>query len=215
MRSGGYAEAISSFLYIKGLPVTTNYKALAEARLAEIRQVGQKRLSQVDKDIQEKNYMQAVGSLKGIIKEFNKSSVAHQARAKRSALLKDPKVVKLLREMEANEIYAQAESREGQKLYYQALLLYEKVADTYGDTESGKKAKKLLAEWKADAEFMALVREQEAKAHCKGWFSLAESYSKLGVNDKALEFYQKIIDAYPDTVYGKRASDRIASLQID
>ena len=215
MRRGNYAVAISSFMRIKDLRVNTQYKTLADARLAEIAKIGQKKLSQVDKDIEEKNYLNAAKSLGEISKHFSKISIGTEAKQKLSLLLQNPEVVKLLREIEANEIYARAENREERKLYYQALLLYEQVADTYADTDSGQKAKKLLAEWKADAKFMALVRKQGSEAQCKGWFSLAESYSKQGVNEKALEFYQKIIDSYPDTVYAKRASEKIASLEMD
>ena len=215
MRRGKYAVAISSFIRIINLPVNTDYKGLAKARLVEMAEIGQNKLSQVDKDIEEKDYLNAVKSLREISKEFSKIKIGTKAKGKLNALLQNPEVVKLLREMEANEVYVQAENRKGRKLYYQALLLYEKAADTYGDTESGQKAEKLLAEWEGDPEFMALVRKQEAKTQCKGWFSLAESYSKHGMNEKALEFYQKIIDAYPDTLYAKQASDRIASLEKD
>ncbi|KPJ58187.1 MAG: hypothetical protein AMS15_09010 [Planctomycetes bacterium DG_23] len=215
MREGCYAEAISSFQQIRSLPVDARYKSLANQRLGEINQIGQKMLSAVDPVIEEKNYVKAAGSLKGIIRQFSNSTVGREAKEKLSALMKDPEVAKLLREMDASEIYAQAEKRKEQKLYYQALLLYRKLANNYGDTESGGKAKKILAQWQADAVFMAMVGEQEAETYCKGWFSLAESYSKHGINHKALEYYQKIIDAYPDTAYAKRAGDKIASLQTD
>jgi tetratricopeptide (TPR) repeat protein len=183
--------------------------------LSEIDQIGQKQLSAVCKEVEEKNYAQAVGSLREITKQFGNVGAGREAQEKLGALLKIPEVAKLLKEMEASEVYDQAEDRKRKKLYYQALIFYQKLVDNYGDTEAGAKAKKILAEWKADTKFMAMLREQEAEAHCKGWFSLAESYSKQGIDHKAIEYYQKIVEAYPDTFYAKQAGERIASLQTD
>jgi len=57
-----------------------------------------------------------------------------------------------------------------------------------------------------------LSDQQQINRRCKGWFSMAESYLRSGMTDKARLYFQKIVDGHPETPWAAKARERLEKI---
>ena len=117
-----------------------------------------------------------------------------------------------LEEQAARAAYQKADRLFEKKRYADAIRAYVKTAKEYKGTSYAEKARSKLWRIKADKKLMAQARRTEATRKCENWLGLAQSLSKSGKRDQAMEYYQRIIKEYPGSSYARRAREGITEL---
>jgi tetratricopeptide (TPR) repeat protein len=132
------------------------------------------------------------------------------------ALLKDnpPKAKAKLGDKAAKDALKKADALLKKKKYAEALKAYEKVAKNFKDSKSAKKARTAIDKLRADAKIMAQVRTDELKKECENWLEMARSLAKSGDQKAAADYYDRIIDKYPDSKYAETAAEEKAKLRV-
>lgn len=132
------------------------------------------------------------------------------------ALLKDnpPKAKAKLGDKAAKDALKKADALLKKKKYAEALKAYEKVAKDFTDSKSAKKARTAIEKLRADAKIMAQVRTDELKKECEDWLEMARSLAKSGDQKAAADYYDRIIDKYPDSKYAETAAEEKAKLKV-
>jgi TolA-binding protein len=110
------------------------------------------------------------------------------------------------------EMYTKAGKLYKQKKYAETLELLEDIVKEDEYTKLAKKAKKKIRMIKSNKEIMAEIRAAQMDKDCKKWRETAEDLVKVGKKDEAIEYYRKIVDAYPDSEHAKEATKRISEL---
>ena len=59
---------------------------------------------------------------------------------------------------------------------------------------------------------MKTIKAEEQKLEAKKTFEMAENLEKNGLIDKALIYYQKVVDEFPDSYYAKKAREKVEEL---
>jgi tetratricopeptide (TPR) repeat protein len=106
-----------------------------------------------------------------------------------------------------------ADSLLEKKKYAEALKAYEKVAKDFKGSKAAKKAKAAIEEMKSDEKIMAKIQAAEQKKECEEWLDMARSLAKTGDKAGAVEYYNRIIEKYPDSRYAKTAQEEKAQLE--
>ncbi|MEK7270892.1 MAG: tetratricopeptide repeat protein, partial [Planctomycetota bacterium] len=57
-----------------------------------------------------------------------------------------------------------------------------------------------------------LTEAAKAERDCARWFNMAHNYQASGMKEKAREYLQKIIAAYPDTPQAEQARQELMAL---
>jgi hypothetical protein len=150
-------------------------------------------------------------------KTFAGTELARRAKKKLSELKRKPAVKAALSEIKARqkgeESLSKAEGYIEKGQYAKALKALDGVAKDFAGTPLGDKAKAAADELRADEEIMKVAREQAAAKYCKGWLSMARSFAKNGMNDKAKAKYQEILDKFPGTSFAEIAAEEMAKLK--
>ena len=149
-----------------------------------------------------------------------KGTVAYVGHSSKKAELSVEKLLKEnpptskgpLESMAAKSVYRKARKYHKQKDYAKALRAYKKVVRDYKDTPYGKKAAARIKKIKADPQIVAIIRESEMKRRCDNWLDTAQTLVTMGKNQEAAEYYQRIIDKYPNSKYAKIAQKAMANL---
>jgi len=159
----------------------------------------------------------AVVMLEDMQKVFAGTDLAKAARKKLSQLKRKPEVKAVLAEIKARRAAekaltkAEGDIKKGQ--YARGLKALDEVAKKFAGTPLGDKAKAAADALRADEEIMKVALEQAAAKYCKGWLSMARSFAKNGMNGKAKEKYQEIIDKFPGTSFAEVAAEEMAKLR--
>ncbi len=177
---------------------------------------GQARLARAD-ELVGSDPAGAVLLLDKMQEDFSGTELAKAARKKLSQLKRRPEVKAVLAEIaarrNAGKALGKAEASIKKGDYAKALKALDSVAEKYAGSELGEKAKAAAAALRADDEKMAIAREQSAAKYCKGWLSMARSFARNGMNDKAREKYQEILDKFPGTSFAETAAAEMAKLK--
>ncbi len=159
----------------------------------------------------------AVVLLEDMQKAFAGTDLARAAKKKLAQLKRKPEVKAVLAEIKARHeaekalLKALGDIEKGQ--YAKGLKALDGVAKKYEGSPLGDKAAAAAKALRADEEKMAVAREQSAAKYCKGWLSMARSFAKNGMNDKAKARYQEIIDKFPGTSFAEVAAEEMAKLR--
>jgi tetratricopeptide (TPR) repeat protein len=111
-------------------------------------------------------------------------------------------------------LLAGAERLVKRKQYARALKEFDRLARALGNTEAGSKAKQRAAALRADKDIMASLNAAEMKKKCEGWLDAARTLARSGKGDEALRYYQRVLDAYPDSSYARTAKAEISRLEL-
>jgi thiol-disulfide isomerase/thioredoxin len=132
------------------------------------------------------------------------------------ALLKDnpPKAKAKLGDKAAKDALKKADALLKKEKYAEALKAYEKIVKDFKDNKSAKKARAAIEKLRADDQIMAQVRTAERKKECEDWLEMARGLAKSGDQKAAADYYDRIIDKYPDSKYAETAAEEKAKLKV-
>jgi thiol-disulfide isomerase/thioredoxin len=194
---------------------TDQYTA-AVALSKELLAVAEKRMKQASENLSMKNYGEAVGLLSSVGEDFDGSEPAAKAVGLLADLKKNPEAREALKQAEAaaraKQKYDQAEEEKNRQHYASAHRTYSDLIAKYPDTRYASLAKGKIDTMMTDEEIAKTVRDDLARRDCVSWMSMARNYARAGQKDKAKEYYQRIIEKYPDTTYAKTAGEELAAL---
>ncbi len=123
----------------------------------------------------------------------------------------EPDVKKVLDEAEV--LLLNAKQTESQGKMVEAYKLYTELVKNFPEHEAGKAARKWLTDLQKTPNLYRQILDQLAKADCTVWLSLAKSYYDNKMYDRALSYYQKIVDKYPGTTFAERAKKQVALIK--
>jgi len=112
------------------------------------------------------------------------------------------KMQRLKREAEMRSLFDKAEKLTAKHNFLAARETYDELIQKYPGTEYAKRA----------AEEKSKVADKVAEGDCKAWMSLAKSWLLNNNKEKALEYYRKVVEKYPDSSYAKEARIKIEEI---
>ena len=99
------------------------------------------------------------------------------------------------------------------KDYGAAIEAYERLLDVAPKSDYATEARKRIAQLKGDPRVRQTIADEGASADCRKWLSLAGNYARAGMKDKAVLYYQKIVDEHPDTSFAATAREALKKLR--
>jgi tetratricopeptide (TPR) repeat protein len=165
----------------------------------------------------EREYEKAVELLLEIVRSYGNADIARTAEREIRALAKKHEAVdKAVTEYEswqdAERMLRDAIVELREQHVGEAFDLLEKIVAEHGDTKAGPKARTMLKRMRENSSVMEFVRDHKASKDCEVWLAQAETYAQLSRFEDARVLYRRILADYPDTVYAKRATDKLAEL---
>lgn len=146
--------------------------------------------------------------------------VAHVSHSHKQAELsvkkllesKPPKVTGSLGQVAAKSAYKKARKLHKKKKYSKALKAYEKIVRKHKGTPYADKASARIDKIKSNPEIMAKIRKADAKKKCETWLNTAQTLAGMGKKNEAAEYYQRVIDEFPESKYAETAKVELANL---
>ena len=121
----------------------------------------------------------------------------------------DPK-----QETDPDMLWLKANQLQNEKKDYAAAIeVYERLLEVAPDSDYAAEARKRIKQLKGDPRVRETIADQGASADCRKWLSLAGNYARAGMKDKAILYYQKIVDAHPDTSFAATAREALKKLR--
>ena len=157
--------------------------------------------------------LEAIRACKKLARDFVGTSAAAEAKELRAALSNDPETKKLIRGREAATALASADALLSAKQYVKAKAEFEQVAATFGGTPGAEKAEARLREMASDPEIRDSIDSAKAGRQIRSWLSMARNWARAGDKAKALDYYRKLIDTYPDLPAADTARKEAEELQ--
>jgi len=81
------------------------------------------------------------------------------------------------------------------------------VAAKFPATKAGQAAADKAKAMRADSALMGKIQADAADKECKGWLSMARSFIKAGMPDKAKPYLDQVLQKYPGTTYAQEAKE--------
>jgi len=169
-------------------------------------------LADAEKQIAEKQYLKAVTTLRQLAAAKPGTDIAKQAADRLKALQEDPAIGQSIIDAEADAFEGRCVAAENSKDYVLAIKLYEQYVEQFSKASRLAKVKAHLESLKSDKAVQADVQSTKADTECKGWMSMADNFAKVGMNQKAREYLNKIIEKYGDTDWGAKARARLEEI---
>jgi peroxiredoxin len=123
-----------------------------------------------------------------------------------------PKIRKAMDNAKGQLLNDQAADHEASARYLEALKLYREVTEDYASTEASEAAEKAIERINGDPKAQETIRSLWADEEAERWLDIADRFAKVGMYDKAREFYQRIADTHPTARAAPRAKERMAKL---
>jgi tetratricopeptide (TPR) repeat protein len=82
----------------------------------------------------------------------------------------------------------------------------------YKDTAAAKEAEAELASMESNPDIMSSVRKAKASRSARAWLSMGRNYARMGRKAKAREYFQKVLDEFPDTDHAAEAEKELSKL---
>jgi len=214
--AGDLRTATLDYLMLLAVGEGTPPAAWARRDLRQISADGTKKLSQARIALDAMDYMKTMALLEDLAYGYQFLNPGKEAKTLMDSLASDPQAAAALKEVtrrqDADRLLRRAVKLEGEKKPVDALILYWDVTRDFPGTPpaaDAADAANLLAKDDALALRAAKTRMERDAAQ---WTDIARSFELNGKHDKAVEFYQRIINTYPDTPYAQKARDAIAAL---
>ena len=84
----------------------------------------------------------------------------------------------------------------------------QQIVEGYADTDAAQEASKQLNMIKADTAIMRQINDGNAAAKCRSWMSMAHSFEINKDYKRAVEYYEKIVNEFPDTSFAEDARQK-------
>ena len=206
------------------LPETHDLYARAELMRKQVLDVGTEQLAHARSLIESEQYTDAVRQLTRMQQTFKRSTIAEQAATEVDKLRAKPEIAAAIDKARAQEAAQAAEEHASKALRAAEQLIakevygaaYKKltaIAKTYPESKSGKTAASRAEELKANPEIALIINDEAARKDCRGWLKMATNFRNHKRPDKAREYYERIIETYPDSSFATKARQELATLE--
>ena len=183
-------------------------KSLAEAAAA--------RMAEAEKCIEAKDYYKASVVLGQVSALAPGSEAATKAETRLKELTGDEKTRAAIdlgkREGQAADLLAELDKAGAAKTPVEMLAALDDLAAKFAETKAGQAAAEKAKTMRADPALMKKITNTAAEKDCKGWLSMARSFIKAGMPEKARPYLERVIEKYPDTDFAQQAKDMLATL---
>ncbi len=113
-----------------------------------------------------------------------------------------------------DSLWLKANALQNQKKDYAAAIeVYEKLLEVAPKSDYATEARKRIAALRNDPSVRQAIADQDAGGECRKWLSLAANYARAGMNDKALVYYNKVIETHPDSSFATTAREAVKKLK--
>ena len=158
-------------------------------------------------------YLEAVNVLSDLVTQYAGTQAAAEAATSLAALADKPEVKTQQRRQRAAELLAQAKSDFRAQHYLGCLERCEVLAKSYGDLPEGIEGGQLLAQIKANPEWMTAACQAMSDRLGELYLDLAETWVRKGEPKLAAECLQRTITLLPRTRHAELARTRLAQIQ--
>jgi tetratricopeptide (TPR) repeat protein len=214
---GDISAAAQRLRKIMQLDVRAQDKQPAKDLLSTIEAAAKARLAEAEGFFAAQKFAEALAAYDDVADRYPGFDAAKAAAQKAASMAKDPAVAKARetarRRDEAEGLFARAAKYEEAEDPFGAWSIYRMLADGYKETDPAAAAGARLAALEADPATMAVIREKEKEIECHRWMTLARNYQKGRLFDKALEFYRKVAEKYPDAPQAALAKKEVKAIE--
>jgi len=224
----------------KAIAVDASQASRINALYRKVDQQGQQRLIEARKQYEAGRYVEALETLEAVSNAFGWLPSGDAARQTAQKYKSDPKVAEALTEAKAAGLDklvaglleatvagkatagkpasqpARAPTRAEKvkmlplKKQHRVVGLLERIAKSYPDCPTGRKARADLDELFSDKAFAARLTEFRRQRKARAALNKAETYRRAGMTEQAVRFYKEVIDAYPGTKQAATARARLS-----
>lgn len=117
-----------------------------------------------------------------------------------------------IEESAAKASYDKALKLYKKKDYAKAMKAFQAVAKNFKGTEAAEQAEAKIKKMKASKKIVAAIRRAEAERQCENWLDTARMLVRNHKAKEAAEYYQKIIDEYPNSSLAAIAREEMAAI---
>jgi len=192
-------------------------RELAKARLAQLEKIAAERLQKAKETIEAKMYLEAYEALASIKQDFQGLNSSKEAEKQMVQLDADPliknEIERARLDRKAKPYYQRAVDYEEQGKHLLAYITYKSIVESYANCPSGEKAKTRLKEIESDSSLMKIIKAMRERRDAKKLFDMAKNFEKNDFIDKAIIYYQKVLDEFPDSRYAKEAEKKVQELK--
>jgi len=185
----------------------------AREMLGEIEAEGQNQFEAAQLLASEKKYSEATAGYSKVAKTFAGMEVAKDALKAINTLKNDPVLKKMLKEKEARSMWDEAQADEEAGRHREAIKLYSQLSSRYSSLELGRNARKKYLALMADPEIRKSLDLEKVTRQCRSWLSMGRNWARNDQKAKAKDYFQRIIDKYPDSTYAEQARAEIDNLK--
>ena len=203
----------------KALLLEPPYPEMTAARtaLAEASERGRAKIAAADNSIAKRQYVQARQSLEKIAADYAGTDAALAASHRLFDMLKNPAVLDGLKlagqDIAARQLFDQAKAAEAAEHLMEAATFYRKIIKDYPGTPTARDASPNYERIRAQADAEEKAYQDKMERECRSWMALADNYAAAGYLEKALDYYQRIIDAYPKTGFADIAREKMKKIR--
>lgn len=173
-------------------------------------------LAEVQTQIDQEKYTQAVARLKELADALSGLPEASKATAMLSSLMSNPKaktaIATAQRDAKAADELAIAQKLQAQKKDEQAYARFKDVVRLYAGTDAAAQAQEQVALYEKDAAFIKRISDKEASTKAVAALHMGDSYKASGNIEMARKKYQSVVDQYPGTSYAELARKSLAEI---
>ncbi len=168
--------------------------------------------------LQEEKLVEVVEVLNTLTEDFPGTEAGSLAEKKAAELSRDPEFAERFRQAHrrsrARELLAQAAAAVQADDLVAAYGLYRTLAQQFPDLPEGTEAAAELVEWEADQELMTRVRGLQAEKEARQWMTLADNFLANDHYSEAMQYYQKVVEKYPDTEVAAQAEAKLEEARL-
>jgi thioredoxin-related protein len=211
--SSQYARAIGLLKHILEDGQDRPVQAKARQLLQDLEQQAAGRLARA-RGLEEKGQNgEALDILSDLIRDYPGTQAASEGGQVVTSLSMKPEVKALQRTRHARELLAEAREEYRSQQYLSCMDRCEALAAGYGDLPEGTEAMQLVAQIKANPEWMRQACDTLSDRLGLLYLSLAESLVKKGDAKEATACLEVVIRSFPGTRTAEAAQSRLAQLQ--
>ncbi|MFH1747383.1 MAG: redoxin domain-containing protein [Planctomycetota bacterium] len=167
--------------------------------------------------VDNKDYEGGVTYLRDVMRLFRGMQSSKTAKRRLKSLEERyPEVKRVLESLkhhaEARGLLAAARDDLWNRSFGPACETLERLLKDYDDTEIAASARIILDRMEKNQTIMGYVRDHKASRDCTNWMGQARSFKRVGNFSKAKEYFRKVIDEHPNTIFAEEAYRELAEL---
>jgi thiol-disulfide isomerase/thioredoxin len=173
-------------------------------------------LAQVQTQIDQGNYVDAVARLKELSNALAGLPQASKATAMLNGVMSKPQARAAIaageRSAKANDALDSAQKLQSQKKDELAYERFNDIVRLYAGTEAGAKAQEQVTLYQKDTAFVKRVTDKAAATKANAALNLGNSYRGAGNIEMARKKYQSVVNDFPGSSYAELAQKALAEI---